>query len=59
MNKYLLTIFLISVIIYSHWYAYQQGLIQGEINYKKSIHMQLTLESAYNYGYVDGKRNCK
>lgn len=57
MNKNLVLAFLSSVVLYSYYYTYQEGLAAGAMVYKKSIHMQMALESAYNFGFADGRRS--
>lgn len=53
--KYLIIFLTSLVLFFTQWHLYQQGLHDGEQNYKKSCRMYLTLKSAYHFGYIDAK----
>jgi len=46
---------LILVLLSTHLWIYARGLKDGKINYQHSHNLQLTLDSAYNYGLIDGE----
>ncbi len=51
-----LTVFtVILIIIATICYTYGKGLRDGEQRYKQSRRMYKALESAYHFGYIDGR----
>jgi hypothetical protein len=46
---------LILVLLSTHLWIYSRGLTDGKVNYQHSRNMQLTLDSAYNFGLKDGE----
>ncbi len=54
MNKIIL-ICSVMVVLSAIILTYTRGLADGERSYKQSHRMYMTLQSAYHFGYVDGK----
>jgi hypothetical protein len=46
---------LVLVLLSTHLYVYSRGLVDGKSRYQNSYNMQLTLDSAYNFGLKDGE----
>jgi hypothetical protein len=57
MIKNLLWVLAVAAILFpTHWYVYQRGLRDGEVNYKKSARFFMTLNFAYECGRDDGAK---
>lgn len=60
MRRFALYLFILMVFSTSGAYLYYRGSLDGIQTYKQSKNMELTLESAYRYGFLDGlKAKCK
>lgn len=48
---------LVLILISSNIYLYEHGRIDGKRNYQRSRNFQLTLDSQYNFGVMDGEES--